>query len=1245
VRRLIVTVCSLLVLCGGWCVSASAESSSPWWGLSTNVRPAALHAGGAASEVQELTATPGSLGGFKGVLFELRVGGRSVGLFASEEIAAVAELPQANAESVQKALEGAEFYGAGGVVVTEQPTAPGDVDLRVATTLEGPVAPLEAVQVVPGFAGTAHAAVVSPGRADGQLVVTAINLGDGPADGGAAPVRLEDVVPAGLEPVAASLHAGIEHAEKGPVSCSLPAGAGRVVSCSFAGVLLPFEPLEMRVEVNVGEHADSGELNTVGISGGGAASAKTISRPVQVGGEPRFGVEELGFAPEQAGGAPQTQAGSHPFQVTSTLTLKQGPVTTVGAGQTQEVLPLALPKDLSVLSPPGLVGNPTPFERCSDAQFASDFTKCAPGSIVGVAVTTYSEPSTEHLFKAISPIVNLVPSPGEPARFGFIAVIVPVTLDTSVRTGSDYGVTIASHNVSQIPGLLSSSITLWGVPGDSRHDAQRGQACLLGEQPSCPVGQGSPPPFLSMPTACTGPLDVRAQADSWQDPSGVLTLPVTETVPGMDGCNHLSFEPQVSVSPDVADASTPTGLTVKIHVPQTSILNAEGVAEGTVRDTSLTLPAGVTLNAGGADGLEACSEGEVGFLGKDAADVALNLFTPLMGEPFCPDAAKVGTVQIETPLLPNALEGAVYLASPAPAGEAGQNPFDGLLALYIVAKDPVSGTLVKLAGRVVPDPATGQLTSTFQETPQLPFENLTLHFFGGGRAPLATPALCGSYTTSATFVPWNLEAGAEPAHASSTFQITSGPNGSACPPSPRAFSPGFTAGSSNLQAGTFTPLVTSMGHADSDQVLSGLDVRFPPGLLGSLSSVKLCEEPQAAQGTCGAESLIGHTTVTAGLGSTPAVVRRAGDVYITGPYHGAPFGLSIVNPAETGPFDLERDTACDCVVVRARILIDPATAQLSVITDPLPTILKGVPLNIQHVAVTVDRPGFTFNPTSCSAMSVAGSVTGAEGATSLVSTPFQVTNCAILSFKPSFTVAVTGRTSKAQGAGLSVKLSYPPNSMGSEANIHSVKVELPKQLPSRLTTLQKACLAATFDSNPADCPPQSIVGHAVVHTPVLPVPLQGTAYFVSHGGEEFPNLTILLHGYGVTIELVGSTFISKAGITSTTFKSPPDVPFETFELALPQGPYSALAANTNLCAKTTLVSVKKRVTIHKHGRTTHPYRTVKKRVPQSLLMPTEFTGQNGAQIHENTKITVTGCPNANRLNKAHKTGHRRHKKH
>jgi hypothetical protein len=356
-----------------------------------------------------------------------------------------------------------------------------------------------------------------------------------------------------------------------------------------------------------------------------------------------------------------------------------------------------------------------------------------------------------------------------------------------------------------------------------------------------------------------------------------------------------------------------------------------------------------------------------------------------------------------------------------------------------------------------------------------------------------------------------------------------------------------------------------------------------------LSRVPLCGEQDANQGTCPEASLIGHTTATAGPGPYPVTVN-GGRVYLTGPYKGAPFGLSIVVPAVAGPFNLGN------VKVRAAIHVDPHTARITVISDPLPTIEQGIPVQLRTVNVSVDRAGFMFNPTSCSPLSVDGAIASSEGAKAVVSSRFQAADCASLPFRPKFTVSTWGGTSKKLGASLDVKVA----SSAGQANIGKVLVSLPKALPSRLTTLQLACPGATFAANPATCPAASVVGTAKALTPVLSEPLSGPAYLVSHGGAAFPDLVVILEGQGIRLDLIGNTSIKK-GITTSSFATVPDAPITSFELKLPQGTHSALAATLPVGARGSLCASK-------------------------LVMPTTLTAQNGAQVKQNTKIAVTGCP-------------------
>jgi hypothetical protein len=1204
-HRALLTLCMALTALACALPVPLARAEAPWWHLTSGARPAYLHAGAARDEVQEIISQPGP----EGVAFELSVNKESLGFFASEPLAAEFGVPAATAANVQEALESPSAYGPGNVIVSGGPAGSAPLVVTTIGKLEHKsVSPLEVAEA--GF-GEADAKVKTLGQTDGEIYLTAENVGDADISGAKAPVKLTDVLPPGLKAVGLIATKPAKKAGLGvrdPLSCSSEAEVKEgKLTCELTQGLAPYDQLEMRIAVEVLPGSKSGELNELSVSGGGAPPA-TAQRKITISGEPPpFGVESESYEMnlEEEGDVPAIQAGAHPFQFNTTIALNQN-ADTNQTGAIPELEPVALAKDLDVRLPPGLIGNPTAIPQCSTVAFylivnGGIENSCPPDTAVGVAAVTVNEPATVGTVTLTLPIFNLEPRVGEPARFGFYATTAnsPVLIDTSLRTGSDYGVTAEVHNITQTAAFLSSEVTFWGVPGDSRHNHQRGWGCLYEAReitetlyPCGSVEVHNPPPFLAMPTSCAAAMTTSVHGDSWSAPGSFLDFPGSfEPATPLIGCNRLQFSPQIKVAPDGQEASKPTGLTIDVHVPQEVNTNAHGLASSNVKAIEVAFPPGVVLNPSAADGLQACSEEEVGLLPGLGAQEEL-LFTPSLPQAFCPDASKIGTVKIISPLLPTgqSVDGALYLADPAPNGESARNPFNSLLAMYIVAEDPISGTLVKLPGKATLDPSTGQITARFENNPQLAFEDAEIHLFGGERAPIATPATCGLKETQATFTPWS---GTPPVKSSSSFEITNGPNGAHCifPGQSLPFAPSFTGGTTGINAGSFSPLSTTISRDDGQQNIQAVALHMPPGLSGILKGVALCPEAQANAGTCPPQSLIGHTIVSVGLGGDPFSVT-GGQVFLTESYKGASFGLSIVNPAVAGPFDLGK------VIVRAKIEVDPHTAALTVTTDPqgshsIPHILDGIPLQIKHVAVLIDRAGFIFNPTSCNPQSITGTIASDEGAQAPVATAFQATNCANLKFAPKFAVSTLGRTSKASGAGLKVKLSYPSAPAGTYANIAKVKVSLPKQLPSRLTTLQKACTAPVFEQNPANCPKESIVGQAKVITPLLPVALTGPAYFVSHGGEAFPDLTIVLQGYGVTVDLVGSTQI-KNGITTTTFKATPDVPFNSFELTLPQGKFSALAANATLCKS-------------------------------KLMMPSEFQAQNGMAFHQQTKIAVTNC--------------------
>jgi hypothetical protein len=1026
-----------------------------------------------------------------------------------------------------------------------------------------------------------------------QLTIT--NSGSLPTNG--EPIVITDTLPAGMNAQVTKIdQPRLERGGVDPVPCS----SDEPVTCVYQGVLAPGEVLVVDVFASVEAGMSGSVTNAVQVSGGGVAAPAVASFQNTVSSTPAApGLSGFGFRLTGVDGGLDTQAGDHPFGVTASFQFANtylageglsGGNTQGGGAEHLKYLPTQDVKDVVVDLPPGFVGNTQVATQCGPrelepsvgygAEVLTDgHTKCPASSAVG---TVNLSVGGALIFGGASyltePVVyNMVPEHGYAAEFGFNVLGRAILLyATAVPTSEGYVLQVSSPGILRLLDIEGISLTFWGVPGEAGHDEFRGGVSGL-----APVG------FLTNPVDCSaGPLTATAMSDTWQDPgswtadgSPNLSDPAwhvlsTTVYPQITGCDLLQFAPGVEVTPEVTRVDSPSGLSVGIRVPQAPQLPPDLVTPE-FKNVAVTLPSGFSVSPSAGDGLQACSAEEI------------DLESRLAGS--CPSGSVLGTVQATTPLLAEPLMGQVFLATPGCDPCSNADAADGnMFGIYLELEG--AGVIVKQHGTIYANTTTGQLTTVFKEAPQLPVSELQVHFKGGLRAPLATPQQCGQYTTTTDITPWSSPITPD-ATPSSAFDVSYDGNGAPCPSS-MPFAPSFSAGTSNANAGQFSPLTLTFNREDGEQDLAAIQVKTPPGLLGTLTGVPLCGEPQADLGTCSEASRIGSMTVAAGPGGHPFYEK--GSLYLTGPYHGAPFGLSIVVPTIAGPFNLGN------VVVRAKIEVAPNTAALTVTSDPLPQILDGIPLRLRTANVTVDRPGFIFNPTDCAQLHIEGTLTGAQGAVAKVSAPFAVSGCKGLAFGPKFNVYTQGHTSRADGASLDVKLAYPT---GPQSNIAHVKVELPKQLPARLTTLQKACPAATFEANPASCPSASLVGVAKALTPVLPVALVGPAYFVSHGGEAFPNLIVVLQGYGVRIDLVGATFISKAGITSSTFTNVPDVQVSSFELYLPEGPYSALAANGNLCK-------------------------------EKLSLPSTFTAQDGAQLKEDTPVRVTGCPKTKPARKA-----------
>jgi hypothetical protein len=955
-----------------------------------------------------------------------------------------------------------------------------------------------------------------------------------------------------------------------------------VVTCTSNPAFLTHVPalssdeIVERIGIAVEASEPGSGTNRVTVAAGGATAATSASNAISVGApEPSFGFSGWDVSLTDEDGTPATQAGSHPYEATFMFALNELEEKIAGAGTR---IAGGEARTLEVELPSGFFGNPAAVPKCTLGQL--DGGDCPRQSQIGVDLLGKA---SEHgggtdTFDSFA-VYNMAPPPGVPAEIAQSFLGFDVFLDAGVRSG--HGDRFVDH-IDNLPRGIDfdqNILTLWGVPAQASHDAQRGPTGLCQEADGCPA-ETPERPFLTLPTACAGPqaFAIRGLA-TWLTPdvhteSSVNTHDAGGGAIGFDGCEALSIQPSLATSLNTVFAEWPTELTANLTMPQEAFDQPHGLVASTLQSVSVALPPGMAIDPAVAAGLVACQEPQADLEGE--------------GPPSCPPDSRVGTAKIRTPLLEGALEpeleGGVYVLQSDPPE----------LKLLVAAS--ADGVDLKLVANVNLDEATGQMTETFAQAPNLPVSHVTISFSGGAQPALMTPSACGTYTTWSRFVPWASPLASD-ASSTSSFQITAGAGGQSCS-SPLPFAPSLSAGSRSAQAGAFTEMTLQLTRADGQQRMSSFSVTAPAGLTGMLAQVQPCDASDAAAGTCPASSQIGHALVTAGPGSEPLVLPQPGQppapIYLTGPYDGAPFGLAIAVPIVAGPFDLGIE------VVRAKVGIDPHTAQFTVTTDPLSPMIHGVPTDVRSISAVIDREHFMLNPTSCHPSKFSGLAVSRSGTSVPISSRFAVGGCRSLKFVPAMQVSTAGHTSRKGGASLDAHISYPQTdgaNASAYANIADVKVELPKQLPARLTTLQHACLASVFEANPATCPAASVVGHAVVDTPVLSSPLTGPAYFVSHGAHAFPDLVMVLQAEGVAIDLVGSTFVNGAGTISSSFEGTPDVPISSFDLSLPEGPSSVLAATSNLCLST-------------------------------LTMPTEFTAQNGLVLHRSTSISVDGCPNA-----------------
>jgi hypothetical protein len=892
-----------------------------------------------------------------------------------------------------------------------------------------------------------------------------------------------------------------------------------------------------------------------------------------------FGTEDFDGRAAAPDGSLFTQAGGDPYSLTTEVEFSR---VTRSFPFGDFPFPDEPVKDVRVDLPPGLLGNPSALGTCEIGELSYPDTGLGPLCPAG------SQVGTAHIELPLGvqqtvPIYNMTPPPGVIARLGFNVLHVVVTANAELRSGADNGVSVNFTNISEGTALLGSRLTLWGDPAASAHLPER--ACpgqtppTQGGSETCSTGAESNA-FLRLPTSCGQNSDEGLQwslsTDSWDHPGDYATasfrtheapgladeLPPSEWGPqkGTTGCDAVPFEPTITAAPTTAAADSPTGLDVDLAMLQSA--DPEAIATSDLKDAVVTLPQGMSINPAQANGLAACSAAQIGLLGTAFPDPAPIHFTPDPAQ--CPDSSKIGIVEIHTPLLDHPLDGSVYLAAQQ------DNPFKSLLAIYLTVNDPQTGIVLKLAGHLEAGP-DGRLTTTFENQPQTPFDHLHLELFGGSNAPLINPPSCGTYSTEASLTPWARPD--EELPLSSSFEVTQGPNGQPCPSSPLGFDPKLSAGSASPLAGAFTPFNLRLTREDATQRLSGLSLTPPPGLLASLRGIAYCPEATLAQissaeGTgaaqiadpsCPASSQVGTVTAGAGAGPNP-FYTEAGKAYLAGPYKGAPLSLAVVAPAVAGPFDLGN------VVVRNALHIDPETAKITAVSDPIPTIIHGIPLDLRDLRVNLDRPNFTLNPTSCDPLSVNATVSGDEGASADLSDHFQVGECGALAFKPKLTLRLKGKTRRTGHPALRATLTMPQK--GPNADIAKAAVTLPHSeflAQAHIRTICTRVQYAAGGGGGEQCPKGSVYGHARAFTPLLDQPLEGPVYLRS-SNHPLPDLVASLGGQ-IHIDLVGRIDAPNGGIRNT-FEAVPDAPVSKFVLTMQGGGKGLLENSTDLCKGT-----------------------------------------------------------------------------
>jgi hypothetical protein len=914
-----------------------------------------------------------------------------------------------------------------------------------------------------------------------------------------------------------------------------------------------------------------------------------------------FGLNNFDVRFINADGSPATQAGSHPFAAITAFEVNGKPNSS-GVTETEGDV-----KSVTVKLPTGFVGAPTATPRCSIADFIRINSEgnpidCPNSTVIGTSETAIFTPfGTEGgVFHAL---YNLDPPPGTVAKFGFVILSTPVTVEVRTSDSPPYNVTATAENIPQTVPFFGSRVEVWGNPSDPIHDPFRGECIYPPTGESLGLCPTSAPdlPYLTLPRACTGPLSSSYEAVTWKpgisDAGSALTHDDAEPPQprGMTGCGKLGFKPSITAQPTTKAAESPTGLDFSLNVNDEGLTNPAGLAQSDTKKAVVTLPLGMTANPSIAEGLNTCSEAE---LQRETVDSA-----PGAG---CPEASKIGSVEVETPLVDEPVNGSLYVA------RQNENPFHSLLALYIVIRNPELGIIVKQAANVERNPKTGQLTTVVDDIPQLPFSHFRLHFREGARSPLSSPPLCGTYDVKAELTPWS---GNEPLTTTSAFQIISGPNGGGCPSgNTPPFHPGLEAGTVNNAAGSYSPFNVRLSRNDGEQEFTHFSIKLPPGITGKLAGIPFCSDAaiNAAKSRTGGEELaspscpvaseVGRTLVGAGVGS--ALVYVPGKVYLAGPYNGSQLSIAAITSAKVGPFDV------GTVVIREALKVNPETAEVFVDaagSDPIPHIIDGIVVHARDIRVYISRPDFVLNPTNCERTSTASTVLGSgldfasdsDDQPITVTSPFQAASCASLGFAPKLALSLKGGTKR----GDTPKFKAVLTARKGDANIGEAQVTLPHSEFLEQAHIKTICTRVQFKEGtvPGEkCPAASVYGYAKAITPLLGEPLEGPVYLRS-SSHNLPDLVAALNSGKINIALAGHIDSVKGGRIRNTFEAVPDAPVTKFTLEMQGGKKGLLVNSTNLCKSTN------RAISH-------------------------FTGQNG-KVYDTKPVLKAPCKKAKKANK------------